>query len=151
MTPDDPFDPLEKKLHVALRAQPFLRAPTSLEQRVRAEIARRAVRSWWQRSLTEWPVPARAAFFVFSGSMAALCIVMTLTWANGADAGLGERVWGPLTERFGGFFTRGQSLREWTVNAVVPWFYISVAAVMATYVALWGLGITAYRLLWKHP
>ena len=146
---DERFDQLEKNLHAALRGQPVLRAPSSLEQRVRAEIARREARPWWRRSFAEWPAVARAAFFALSGCAACISIAVTLTMLNG-----------PGAEFAGLFLQKFLTIREsvqwlaaagsrWLSTLSTGWFYLAGAIVAAAYLGLLGLGAAAYRLLWK--
>jgi hypothetical protein len=146
---DDPFEQLEKSLHAALRDQPALRAPSSLEQRVRAEIARRAARPWWQRSFSAWPALPRAAFFALSGCAACISVAATLMLLNG-----------PGAEFAGLFLQKISTMREAVQTLAVAggrllstispgWFYLAGAIVVAAYVGLLGLGAAAYRLLWK--
>ena len=46
----------------ALAEQSAPRAPADLQARVFATIEQRAARPWWRRRVSEWPLPARAAF-----------------------------------------------------------------------------------------
>jgi hypothetical protein len=146
---DERFNQLERNLHAALSSQPVLRAPSSLEQRVRAEIARRAARPWWRRSFAEWPAVARAAFFALSGCAACICVAATLTVLNGPGAEFA----GVFLQKFFAMRETMQSLAaagsRWFSTISMGWFYLAGAIVAAAYVGLLGLGAAAYRLLWK--
>jgi hypothetical protein len=146
---DEPFNQLEKTLHATLRGQPVLRAPSTLEQRVRAEIARRDARPWWQRTFAEWPVLPRAAFVALSGCAACISIAGTLAVLNGPGAEMAAA------------FLRDFSVLRGMAQSVVAsgvqklgtlspgWWYLAGGVMAAAYAGLLGLGATAYRLLWK--
>jgi hypothetical protein len=146
---DEHFNQLEKTLHATLRGQPVLRAPSSLEQRVRAEIARQAARPWWQRSFADWPALPRAAFLALSGCAACISIAGTLAVANG-----------PGAEMAAAFLREVSALRIATQSVVASgsqilgtlspgWWYLAGGIVAMAYAGVLGLGATAYRLLWK--
>src|SRR5476649_1202935 len=76
MTPSpDSHEKLEQLIHRTLREQPARRAPRSLEQRVLAELERRAALPWWRRSFAHWPLPARAGFLVICAALIGLAFV----------------------------------------------------------------------------
>ena len=146
---DESFDPLEKKLHAVLRRQPALRAPSSLEVRVRAGIERRAARPWWQRSFAEWPLVARAAFVALSACAACISVAGTLALVEGPGAQQAAAV----LEEFHGL----RLMIQWLADAVarlagtIPpgGWYVAGAVLAAVYLALLGIGATAYQWLWK--
>ena len=70
---------IEKRIHQALLALPEIPAPPGLEERVLAELARRARLPWWRRSYAHWPVAVRAGFLALSGAAAAV-LVAGLVW-----------------------------------------------------------------------
>jgi hypothetical protein len=137
-------DRLEKLVHRALRAQPLVRAPRSLESRVFAEIERRAALPWWRKSFSSWPIAARLAFLVASVGFVKL--------------GLDAAFW--LVSPFG---TTTSPLdlppeMSWiqtvvaalaiTVRSLPPtWLYGAIALLAITYAALFGVGATVYRTL----
>jgi hypothetical protein len=149
MTDDDRFDHLEKNLHIALRGQPSLRAPSSLEQRVRAEIARRASRPWWQRSFSEWPLLPRVAFVALSSCAACISIAVALTMLNGPGAEIAS----VALQKFSALRTAGDavvtSVAQLFGSVSSRWLYLACAIFAAAYAGVLGLGATAYRLLWK--
>lgn len=152
MTPTDPHEKLERAIHQTLRQMPPRRAPSSLEQRVLAEIERRAALPWWRKSFAYWPLPARGAFIVLSAAVVKLAI-MALVWAMaGFDTAQyreafstqfawmqsGLMLWQTLTSSF-----------EAVLRAIPPlWLYGGLAFVATMYVALFGLGAAAYRTLY---
>ncbi len=149
MTDEHFDDPREKALHAVLRGQPVLRAPASLEQRVRAEIARRAERPWWQRSFGEWPVMVRGAFVALSGCAACICIAGTLALLNGPGAEMAAVV---LREA-GAWRLLMQSVAESGAHMLARvspgWWWLAGGIVAAAAAGLLGIGATAYRLLWR--
>jgi hypothetical protein len=147
--PDDAFESLEKSLHAVLRAQPGRRAPATLEQRVRAEIARRAALPWWRCPFARWPGAARGAFLALSGGAALMCIAAAVTFFDGPGAELAGRG----LHAFAGARAMVRSVAMPLADVVrgIPpgWIYLSAGALAAAYGALFGLGTAAYRLLWK--
>ena len=142
-----PDDTLTRGIHRALRALPDRAAPASLEERVFAEIARRAALPWWRQSFARWPLAARAAFLVVSAAVAAAMILTFAHLLNIIPDAVGAN---PLFA-----FARGC----WNVAAgyctahlarisTLAWTII-FAVVAASYAALFGLGAAAYRYLWK--
>jgi hypothetical protein len=141
---------LERLVHATLRALPARQAPASLENRVLAEIERRARLPWWTKSFRSWPMPARMTFGVVS-----LGLVVATAWVlGGFEAG---QLTGAFTPHFawlesitsvfgaiGGFFAI-------MFRSIPPvWFYGSLVFFAAMYVALFGLGAAAYRTLYAN-
>src|SRR4051812_41007428 len=71
---------LERLIHQTLREIPARRAPRSLEQRVMAELERRASQPWWKQSVVRWPMGPRIAFLLLSGGVAKPAM-MAVVWA----------------------------------------------------------------------
>ena len=149
MNPPD-NEKLERLVHVTLRGVPSHRAPRSLEDRVFAEIERRALLPWWRKSFLHWPVAARVAFIVIS-----LGFVMATVWALASfNAGQLQTVFSSqfawldsiksVFGAIGGFF-------EIMLRSIPPvWFYGSLVFFAAMYAALFGLGAAAYRTLYAQ-
>jgi hypothetical protein len=138
----------EQIIHRTLRSLPDRRAPRSLEHRVMAAIAARAALPWWKQSFARWPLAARAGFLL--ASVAALLLV---TFGSTAvdTAALASRTslrfgWlGVLRDAAAGTV----DFAAIVFHAIPPlWLYGSVAALAALYLALFGLGATAYRTLY---
>ena len=142
---------LEHLIHRALRDLPERRAPIALEQRVRAEIARRAARPWWRQGFAHWPLAARAAFVVLSAGIVKL-VLMLMAWVTG---GFETSPWRDSLARpiawAEGFLSVLQGIGNFTdtiLGSIPPlWLYGGLAGVVALYVALFGLGAAAYRAL----
>src|SRR5262245_18790950 len=74
---------LEQFIDQALRQQPTLRAPASLQARVLTELARRAALPWWRCSFSHWPMAAKAIFVGACGALIKLAFSGT-GWVLGA-------------------------------------------------------------------
>src|SRR4051812_1882703 len=84
--PPESHDRLERLIHRTLRELPPQRAPLSLEQRVLAEIERRAALPWWRKSFVHWPVAARWMFVVLSVGVVKLFLLGSVWVMAGFDA-----------------------------------------------------------------
>lgn len=145
----DNHEKLEHLIHKTLRELPARRAPRSLEQRVLAEIERRALLPWWRKSFAHWPIAARACFL-----LASLGVIKVALWGAvwvmaGFDSAQFREAFAPqftwmesglaLVHAITGFF-------DIMVRNIPPvWLYGSLAFIAATYFALFGLGAAAYR------
>jgi hypothetical protein len=79
-------DKLEVAVHRILRSVPDRKAPSSLEQRVMAEIARRAALPWWRKSFAHWPGIVRALFLACGALAAAAAVFCVFLAANSPGA-----------------------------------------------------------------
>ena len=149
-TPDN--DPkLERIIHQTLRDLPLRRAPHSLEQRVFAEIQRRAGLAWWRRSFGYWPLAAQAAFIVLSAGLVKFALMLGMwVMAGFDDAKLKEAVAQPVVwlenvlvvvRSITGFFE--------VIFRNIPslWIYGGLLFFAAMYVTLFGLGAAAYKAI----
>ena len=143
-------DELERLVHRSLSGLPDRRAPRSLENRVFAELQRRASLPWWRNSYAHWPVAARGAFLVASAGLAAALVLFLFNVIGGAEA---ARLGVAVSERFG-WITLAQSLANvaWDTGATVLrsipplWLFGSLALLAACYATMVGVGATAYRV-----
>lgn len=144
-------DKLEAAIDRVLRSVPDRRAPSGLEGRVLAEIARRAALPWWRKSYANWPASVRAVFFVGSALAAALLVsglflLMRSAGAAGLESGVSEPfAWVRSARDL--VASAGSNLRS--VAAAVPslWFYGILGTIAACYMLLAAIGATAYRAL----
>lgn len=145
---------LEKLIHQNLRALPDRRAPRSLESRVLAAIEARAARHWWQQSFREWPVAARGVFILFSAGLIKLALTAAV-WVM-ADFNAAE-----VTNAFSNQFAWLHALRNAVggvgelcavIGRSIPtvWVYAVLGGIVALYATLFGLGATAYRMLYAN-
>lgn len=145
MNPPSQPDPHLRRL---LRSLPEREAPAALEQRVMAELARRAAApAWWQRSHAAWPVPLRIGFFILSAA-AAIAVVATA----GRLAGLLPA--GSIAAQVASWSSALAALDR-AGSAVLssipsPWLYGSLAVIAACYATLAGVGAAAYQLFFRR-
>jgi hypothetical protein len=150
MNANDPQD-LESKMHRVLRGLPGRRAPSGLEARVLAEVARRAALPWWRKSFAHWPASVRATFFAVSGLAAAVLVVgaFSLSQSPGAHAlsgGISSTFSWLVLARDIAFSARD---RVTTLLASVPsvLLYGGGALVALGYAAVAALGAATFRAL----
>ncbi len=146
---DEPADPLEKILQKALHGQPLLRAPATLELRVRAQIAMQASRPWWRRSFKDWPGMIQASFVVLAAGAACISVAGTLAVINGPFSAWSAGLWqefSPLRVAAGSVAAAGAGLLETIPPA--GW-YLGAVVLASASAGVLGLGATAYRLLWR--
>lgn len=152
--PPDPSDRaarLERFIQQAVRDLPPRSAPAALEERVLAELARRAALPWWRKSFVHWPVSARAIFLLG-------CVALVKGVMSGSIWVMAGFETADLPAMFAARFT-------WMENTVVVvqalascvdivarnipslWLYGAVAFVAAVYATVFGLGAAAYRAI----
>lgn len=148
-----PPDPLEKVIHEALRSLPPRKAPSGLEARVLAEIARRDALPWWCRSWTYWPVGVRWIFLAISAAVCATAIIGCVTLLRGTSFGVVGRILAQPSQTWGAIMTVihtavgvGGSL-----FGLIPavWLYSGVATITLLYATVFLAGAAAYRTLWQ--
>ena len=140
---------LETAVHTLLRRMPDRRAPSGLEGRVLAEIARRAALPWWRKSFAHWPASMRLVFVAGSAlaGFAAVTGLVALGSSPGAhqldNAVSNSFAWLILArDVVSSFDGRVRQL----ISAVPPlWLYGGVAAVAVGYATLAAIGAATYR------
>ena len=146
---------LERILHRALRDLPSRHAPRSLEQRVLAEIERRAALPWWRKSFAHWPLAARAGFILASAGFIKLALMLGVWVMAGFDGAQFKTAFAPqfawfdnavvVVNAIAGFF-------EILFRNIPPlWLYGSLIFFASMYVMLFGLGAAAYKALRAQP
>jgi hypothetical protein len=136
---------LERQLTRTLRDQPLRRAPDSLERRVLAQLeAGAAAVTPWRRGFAHWPVAARVAFLAASVGFVkvALSIAVWLSTpldAHGSSFNLPSQIAWVQT-----LFTAIGSVAR-TVPSL--WVHAGIALFAIMYLALFGVGASAYRTL----
>lgn len=148
---------LERSVNALLRDLPARRAPRALEHRVLAALAARealAALPWWKKSYAHWPLAGRCAFLLLAAGVAKL-VLLAAVWATAslATAALATALATPLAWldiARAAVASAGQFGA--TLLRAVPslWLYGGLAAVATAYVALFGLGATAYRTLYAN-
>lgn len=150
MTPEE----LEKFIHRELRGLPVRHAPSTLEARVLAAIEHRATIAWYHKSWTYWPAAVRALFLAGVTGLAGTAITAFYLFMQGSQPAL---VWQEFSSRFG-WLTSIYGAAVWTVNfagqmisGIPPvWLYGGGAVIALLYAAFFGLGATAYRVLYRN-
>jgi hypothetical protein len=131
-------DELERLVTRALRDQPLRRAPDTLERRVLAQIESGAVVAGWRRGFAHWPVAARLVFLVASVGVVKLALSIAMWLASpGFSFDLPSQMAGLQT------LLVGIASIVRTVPSV--WVHVGVALLVLMYVALFGIGASAYR------
>jgi hypothetical protein len=143
---------LEQLIGRTLREQPRRRAPASLEQRVFAELARRAALPWWRKSFAYWPLAAQIAFVALAVGIAKLGVdagtwvasgVQTSPLAGTVESGAG---WLQALSQALGFLV---SIWTLLIESIPPlWLYGGLLLVMALYGTMFALSAVAYRTLY---
>lgn len=141
---------LEQLVQRAVRDLPPRRAPRSLEQRVRAEIERRARLPWWRRSFGHWPAAARAGFVMLSLVAVGFFLVSGIWISRGLEVRLPAAAATPAAWLDNGLTVAralGGCLDIVERNIPPLWLYGGLAIFAALYLTLFGLGAAAYRVL----
>lgn len=152
MTPESDHEKqLEHAIHRVLRELPERRAPRTLEQRVAAELARRAALPWWKKSFAHWPWAARVLFLLSSAAVVKLLLSATLWAMAGFEvAQLREAFATPLAlldaiQTAGGAIVGACEIVLRSIPAL--WLYTALVVIAALYATLFGLGAAAYKTL----
>jgi hypothetical protein len=147
-------DKLEHLIHRTLRDLPGRTAPRSLEQRVLAEIARRAALPWWRKSFTHWPVPARAAFLVLLIGVVKVVLMAAVWVMAGFDVAQFREAFATQFTWMEGGFAVVRAVTDFfgimARNIPPLWLYGGLAFVATLYVTLFGLGAAAYKALYAQ-
>lgn len=142
---------LEQWIDEAMRGLPLRSAPASLEERVLAEIARRAALPWWRKSFAHWPIAARAGFILLCGGIVQVALMAAGWMTAGMDPA-------PYREALAQPVAWLESTRT-VVHAItgfvqlvlrhIPplWLYGGLAFVAIMYFAVIGLGAAAFKAL----
>lgn len=138
---------LEQLVQRAVRDLPPRRAPRSLEQRVRAEIERRARLPWWRRSFGHWPAAARAAFVMLSLAAVGFFLVSGIWISRGLGGHLPAAPAAWLEDGLTVARALGGCLDIVERNIPPLWLYGGLALFASLYLTLFGLGAAAYRAL----
>ena len=153
MTPSPQnHDNLERAIHRTLRSLPARPAPRSLEQRVLAEIARRAALPWWRKSFVHWPVPARAGFSVLLVGAVKLALMGAVWVMAGFDVAQFREAFAMQFNWMESGFAVVRAIADFFAimgrNVPTLWIYAGLAFFATMYAALFGLGAAAYKALY---
>jgi hypothetical protein len=151
ISPENRQQQFERLIQKTVRDLPPRRAPGTLENRVLAEIERRATQPWWRKSYAHWPLAARCLFLIGSGGLMKAAIMATIWVLVGFESA-------PFADAFAipylwlhSLAALGSSLWDFAgaVLYSVPrfWFYGGVISLAAMYATVVGLGAFTYRTL----
>jgi len=145
---------LEKFIHQSLRSLPDRRAPGTLEARVLAAIQARASLPWWKQSFAQWPMAARCVFLLLSGGLVKVALMVTV-WVMGGferaafvEAFSTQFAWLERINSLVASCTESVALVFHSIPAV--WLYGGIACFAGLYLTLFGIGATAYRMLYTN-
>lgn len=142
---------LAQVVHRTLRELPPRRAPHSLEQRVLAEIGRRASRPWWQKNFKYWPATARAVFIVLCAVIVRLAFMGSAWGMTGFDPAQFKEIFAePVRVMDNGLLVIHAVTGFFNImlrNIPAPWLYGGLVFFASMYAALFGLGAAAFRAL----
>ncbi|HKR37692.1 MAG TPA: hypothetical protein VJT10_22805 [Steroidobacteraceae bacterium] len=142
--PADPNrqDELERLVTRALRNQPLRHAPATLERRVLAQIASGAAIAPWRRGFAHWPMAARLAFLAASVGVVKLALSIAL-WLSAPLASPGLSF--DLPSQMAWLQTLLVAMASIARTVPSVWVHAGIAFFILMYVALFGIGATAYR------
>jgi hypothetical protein len=142
---------LERLLTPILEKVPPRRAPPTLEQRVLAELQRRAALPWWRQRFIHWPVIAKGGFLGVCAALAALVSAAgywSVAMLTDLRSGLSFD-WAREPMAIG---SSAANLAVSLLHAVPSrWCYLALGAGATLYAIFFGLGAAAYRSLYLQP
>jgi hypothetical protein len=144
-------DELERFIAKALRDQPPLTAPASLEARVLAALAQVKPLPWWQRGFRHWPVFARLAFLVASIGFVRVGLLawdrVTTTVGNVDQDSVAIIApglsWATTVADLAAAFN--EVFRAVLAGIPAGWLYLGGATLLSLYALFFGLGVIGYR------
>jgi hypothetical protein len=154
MSSRQPSNDVEQWVARQLQLLPQRRAPATLSTKVLMELQRRAAQPWWHKSFLHWPLSARMAFIALCLGLSNASIAL-LRWLSAAPRGVELSVM--LNRPFGWvehLIAIAQGAQDfvdvllWHLPA--SWFYGGVLTLVLLYMALFGIGATAYRTLYAN-
>jgi hypothetical protein len=153
-SPENHEQKLERLIGKTLRDLPPRRAPVALEDRVLAELERRAALPWWRKSYAHWPLAARAAFLVASIGIIRV-VILAIAWAQaGFESAALTSAFAPLVNRISSCVDLADSIAEFSravLQSISPvWLYGGLGALALMYLTLFGVGAFAYRTLYSR-
>jgi hypothetical protein len=137
-------DEIERQVTRALQGQPPRRAPSTLEWRVLAQIDAGATAIGWRRGFAHWPVAARVAFLAASVGVVKVALLVAMWLATPlASPAVSAQLPSQITWLQTLLVAMGSVVH--TVPSV--WVHGGIAILAIMYVALFGIGASAYRMV----
>jgi hypothetical protein len=137
-------DELERQVTRALQDQPLRRAPGTLERRVLAQIESGAAAIGWRRGFAHWPVAARVGFLAASVGVVKLALLLGMWLATPLDS---PAVSVQLPSQVAWLQTLLVAIGSIVRTVPSLWVHIGLALIAIMYVALFGIGASAYRMV----
>jgi hypothetical protein len=137
-------DELERQVTRALRAQPPRRAPSTLERRVLAQIEAGATVIGWRRGFAHWPMAARIAFLAASVGIVKIALLLGTWLATPLDS---PAVSVQLPSQISWLQTLFVAIGSVVHTVPSVWVHGGIAILALMYVALFGIGASAYRMV----
>lgn len=142
---------LEQAVHRTLRELPLRRAPHSLEQRVRAEIERRATLPWWRKSFVHWPVMARVGFIVLCAGLVNVAFMSSMWGTAGFDSTPLKHVFAAPIAWLENSLVVVRVIKDFfdiiLRNIPAIWLYTGLVFFATMYATFFGLGAAALKAL----
>lgn len=133
---------LERQLTRALKEQPLRRAPSTLEQRVFAQLETSAATARWRRGFAHWPVAARVAFLAASVGVVKLALSMAM-WLSSPLASPALSF--DLPSQVAWLQTLLVAIASVVRTVPSLWIHAGVVILLVMYAALFSIGASAYR------
>jgi len=137
-------DEIERQVTRALQEQPPRRAPSTLERRVLAQIEAGATAIGWRRGFAHWPVAARVGFLAASVGVVKVALLVAMWLATPLQSpAVSVQLPSQITWLQTLFVAIGSAMH--TVPSL--WVHAAIAVLAMMYVALFGIGASAYRMV----
>jgi len=137
-------DEIERQVTRALQGQPPRRAPSTLERRVLAQIEAGATAIVWRRGFAHWPVAARVAFLAASVGVVKVALLVATWLATPLDS---PAVSVQLPSQITWLQTLLVAMGSVVHTVPSVWVHGGIALLAIMYVALFGIGASAYRMV----
>ena len=137
-------DELERQVTRALQEQPPRRAPSTLERRVLAQIEAGATAIGWRRGFAHWPVAARVAFLAASVGVVKVALLVATWLSTPLDS---PAVSVQLPSQITWLQTLLVAMGSVVHTVPSVWVHGGIAILAIMYVALFGIGASAYRMV----
>jgi hypothetical protein len=145
--PSNRDEQLERLIGRVLRDQPLRRAPSNLESKVFAEIARRAALPWWRSSFANWPIAARIAFVLASAGVVKVTLDAIVWILTPLEPGVPELA---LPSSLAWIHSLIAAVDAVFRGVPTLWIYAGLTLLTAMYIVLFGVSAVAYRTLYAH-
>jgi hypothetical protein len=137
-------DEIERQVTRALQGQPPRRAPSTLERRVLAQIEAGATTIGWRRGFAHWPLAARVAFLAASVGVVKVALLVATWLATPLDS---PAVSVQLPSQITWLQTLLVAMGSVVHTVPSVWVHGGIALLAIMYVALFGIGASAYRMV----